>query len=38
MASRKPEIDTRTPEQLLTIIEGKGKEIAEALPGLKRQR
>lgn len=28
---RKPETDERTPEELLQIIEQKGKEIAEAL-------
>ncbi|MEW6381359.1 MAG: N-6 DNA methylase [bacterium] len=29
--NKKPDIDTRTPEELLDIIEAKGKEIAEAL-------
>ena len=29
--NKKPVIDTRTPEELLDIIEQKGKEIAEAL-------
>ena len=29
--NKKPVIDTRTPEQLLGIIENKGKEVAEAL-------
>jgi type I restriction enzyme M protein len=34
---RKPEIDTRTPEELLDIIEAKGREIAEALAQLRAQ-
>ena len=29
--NRKEEVDTRTPEELLDIIEEKGKEIQEAL-------
>ena len=29
--NKKPQIDTRTPEELLDIIEAKGREIAEAL-------
>ena len=29
--NKKPKIDTRTPEELLDIIEAKGKEIAQAL-------
>ena len=29
--NKKPVVDTRTPEELLDIIEQKGKEIAEAL-------
>ena len=33
--NKKPEIDTRTPEELLVVIEEKGREIAEALAGLK---
>ena len=33
---RKPEVDDRTPDQLLEIIEIKGKEIAEALAILKQ--
>ena len=33
---KKPVIDTRTPEELLDIIEAKGKEIAEALKLLRR--
>ena len=32
--NKKSEIDTRTPEELLTVIEAKGGEIAEALKGL----
>ena len=28
---RKPNIDERTPEELLNIIEAKGREVAEAL-------
>jgi type I restriction enzyme M protein len=35
---RKPEIDERTPEQLLDIIEAKGKEIADALAALRKSR
>jgi len=34
--NKKPVIDTRTPEELLDIIEAKGKEIAEALAVLRR--
>lgn len=33
--NKKPEVDTRTPEELLDIIEAKGKEIAEALAVLR---
>ncbi|MBN2124969.1 MAG: hypothetical protein JW821_11790 [Deltaproteobacteria bacterium] len=33
--NRKPVVDTRTPEELLDIIEAKGKEIAEALAALR---
>jgi len=29
--NKKPKIDTRTPEELLDIIEAKGQEVAEAL-------
>ena len=36
--NKKPEIDTRTPEELLATIEAKGREIAVGLAGLKRQR
>ncbi len=32
--NRKSEIDTRTPEELLAVIEAKGREITEALKGL----
>ena len=32
--NKKSEIDTRTPEELLAVIEAKGGEIAEALKGL----
>lgn len=34
--NKKPKIDTRTPQELLDIIETKGKEIAEALAILRR--
>jgi len=34
--SKKPVVDTRTPEELLGIIEAKGKEIAEALATLRK--
>jgi type I restriction enzyme M protein len=33
---KKPVVDTRTPEELMDIIEAKGQEIAEALAGLRR--
>jgi type I restriction enzyme M protein len=33
----KAEEDTRTPEQLLDLIEAKGREVAEALAALHRQ-
>jgi hypothetical protein len=29
-------MDTRTPEELMNIIEAKGKEVAEALAALRR--
>jgi len=29
-------VDTRTPEELMNIIEAKGKEMAEALAALRR--
>lgn len=32
---KKPNVDTRTPEELLNIIEAKGKEIADALAMLR---
>jgi type I restriction enzyme M protein len=35
--NKKPKVDTRTPEQLLDIIEAKGKEIAEALSVLRER-
>jgi type I restriction enzyme M protein len=35
--NKRPDIDTRTPEELLNIIEAKGKEIAEALAILRSQ-
>jgi len=31
----KPDIDTRTPEELLDLIEAKGREVAEALAALR---
>lgn len=34
--NKKPEIDTRSPEELLKIIEAKGREIHEALKTLSR--
>jgi type I restriction enzyme M protein len=36
--NRKPVVDTRTPEELLDIIETKGREVAEALAGLRVRR
>lgn len=33
---KKPNVDTRTPEELMNIIEAKGKEVAEALAALRR--
>jgi hypothetical protein len=32
---RKPVIDSRTPEELISIIETKGKEVAQALAELR---
>lgn len=32
---KKPVIDTRTPEELLDLIEAKGREVAEALKALR---
>ncbi len=34
---RKPVVDTRTPEELLDIIEAKGREIAEAIAVLRQK-
>jgi type I restriction enzyme M protein len=34
---RKPDVDTRTPEELIAFIEAKGREIAEALAALRSQ-
>ena len=36
--NKKPVVDTRTPEELLDLIEAKGREIAEALATLKTKR
>jgi len=36
--NKKPNVDTRTPEELMNIIEAKGKEVAEALAALRRAR
>ena len=33
--NRKPDVDDRTPEELLRIIEAKGREVAEALASLR---
>ena len=33
--NRKPNVDTRTPEDLMNIIEAKGKEVAAALATLR---
>jgi type I restriction enzyme M protein len=33
---RKPVLDTRTPEEVLDLIEAKGREIAEAIAQLRR--
>lgn len=33
--NRKPVVDTRTPEELMDIIEAKGREVAEALAALR---
>jgi len=33
--NKKPNVDTRTPEDLMNIIEAKGKEIADALAALR---
>ncbi len=34
--NKKPKVDTRTPEELLDVIEAKGKEIAEALSVIRK--
>jgi len=34
---KKPVVDTRTPEELMDIIEAKGREIAEALAALRKE-
>ena len=34
--NKKPVVDTRTPEELLDLIEAKGREIAEALAVLRK--
>jgi len=36
--NKKPVVDTRTPEELMDIIETKGKEIGEALSILRKSR
>jgi len=33
--SRKPDVDERTPEELMDIIEAKGREVAEAMAALR---
>jgi type I restriction enzyme M protein len=33
---RKPDVDERTPEELMTIIEARGREISEALAALRQ--
>ncbi len=33
--NKKPNVDTRTPEELMNIIEAKGKEVAAALATLR---
>lgn len=35
--NKKPVVDTRTPEELMDIIEAKGREVAEALAALRSQ-
>jgi type I restriction enzyme M protein len=35
---KKPNVDTRTPEELMNIIEAKGKEVADALAALRGNR
>jgi len=34
--NKRPVVDTRTPEELMDIIEAKGREVAEALAALRR--
>jgi len=34
--NRKVEEDTRTPEELLDLLEAKGREVAEAIAQLRR--
>lgn len=34
--NKKPVVDTRTPEELIDIIEEKGREVAEALAALRK--
>ncbi len=36
--NKKPVIDTRAPEELMSIIEAKGKEVADALAALRAVR
>ncbi len=36
--NKKPEIDRRTPEELMTIIEAKGQEIVAALAALRAMK
>ncbi len=36
--NKKPVVDTRTPEELLDLIEAKGREIAEALATLRQSK
>lgn len=36
--NKKPVVDTRTPEELMDIIEAKGREVAEALAALRSAR
>ena len=36
--NKKPVVDTRTPEELLDVIEAKGREIAEALAALRKSQ
>jgi type I restriction enzyme M protein len=33
--NKKPDVDERTPEELMDIIEAKGREVAEALAVLR---